>query len=188
RRLADRRPPYVHAHVLAVYVQRHRRRQLDARNRDAVLSARRGADSMDRANASLAHLARLHRNRAGVACHDGLLLHRLRADAPVHDPDAAAGNPRRIRRRDFSRSLARSTTATPARRLDLDARRDSRRHVLHEHLLVTLRLLGRSAHPHLLAHAAWRLFSVRGRGCGASPADRPELAGSTWVVSGWSKL
>ena len=108
--LADRRAPHVHAHVLVVYVRRNRRRQLDARYRNAVLSARGVADFADRAHARLAHLARLHPDRIVRGARSWcLLLPRSRAYAAVHDASMQLpGHSRRVRRRESSSRLVRS--------------------------------------------------------------------------------
>ena len=108
---------------------------------------------------------------------------------PVHDVDATARHSRRVWRRDLPCTLVRSATRSAQnRRLDMGARRDCHRNVLHEHLLVALRILGRSPHDHLLAQPARRLLSLRRRGGGVPPSGRAVMAAPSRVVPGRSEL
>ena len=65
--LATRFAPDVHAHLLAQDPQLDRWGELDARDRNAVLPRRRVACPMARQDARLAHMARVHPDRVGVA-------------------------------------------------------------------------------------------------------------------------
>src|SRR5205823_3293985 len=102
----------VYAQFLARDLRFDRRRELDARARNAILSCRRAADSMARADAGLAHLGVLHPDRMGLARDDVLFFRAPHSLSLFHAPDAASCCARRIRRRDLSRETS-GSPSTP---------------------------------------------------------------------------